>query len=55
MDTTHILLSILLVLGVICCWLLWEIHQKMHKALEFQWQSFIAFEKRLDAILKKIN
>lgn len=54
METTQILLSLLLIIGIVCCWLLWEIHQKIHKSFEVQWQSFIAFEKRLDEILKKI-
>jgi hypothetical protein len=55
METTEILLLLLLVIGVVSCWLLWEIHQKIHKTLEVQWQSFAAFEKRLDEILKRIK
>jgi hypothetical protein len=55
MEVIQIMLFVLLVLGVIACWLLWEIHQKAHKRLEVQWQSFIVFEKRLDEILKKMK
>ena len=40
---------------MIIIWLLWEIHRKLHKMLEIQWQSFLVFEKRLDEIIKKMK
>lgn len=52
---SNIYIYIFLFFLVVTIWLLWEIHRKLHKMLEIQWQSFLAFEKRLDEIIKKIE
>jgi hypothetical protein len=34
---------------------MWEIHQKLHKILEIHWQSMIAIEQRLDALINAVK
>lgn len=55
MEILTILLVAILALCAVMSWLLWEIHAKLHKTLELNWQSFLAFEKRLDVILKRLE
>jgi len=52
---SNIYIYIFLFFLMIIIWLLWEIHRKLHKMLEIQWQSFLVFEKRLDEIIKKMK
>jgi len=55
MNSYNILFYIAILLLAVIAWLAWEIHQKLDKMLELQWQSFLAFEKRLDKIISKIE
>lgn len=48
-------LGFLAFMAVMIFWVLWEIHQKLHKLLDVTWSSCIAFEKRLDDIIKKLR
>lgn len=55
MNTINIILSFGLTLLAIVTWLAWEIHQKLHRMLEIQFQSLIAHEKRLNDIIKQLE
>lgn len=55
MGATEIFCSFLALTALVICWLLWEIHQKLHRILELNWQSSLAIEKRLETIEKQIK
>jgi hypothetical protein len=46
---------ILIFLGIMICWLLWEIHQKLHKMHEQNLQSFRAFESILNQLVRDLK
>ena len=50
----YLIVTLFIVLGLIV-WLMWEIHQKLHKILEIHWQSMIAIEQRLDALINAVK
>lgn len=54
MNATEILLILILFALLVVCWLLWEVHQKLHRMHELNWQSFLAFENLLKQISKKL-
>ena len=41
------------IVGLVICWLLWEIHQKLHRTLEINWRAYSSLESRLDALIDK--
>ncbi len=53
MGAAEIFYSFFAFTALVICWLLWEIHQKLHRLLELNWRSFLAIEKRLEIAEKR--